>query len=156
MILHPDEFRRSLPTSPYVDHLCQVYSVLIYMYGRGDGHDVNAVKVAAHSLRTIAVGVAPPEWLKDGIREEVLRDLGLPPGTTSAIANPFEALGKVLQQMRVKIPKQPLDGLNERTSELRFQRKIERERTIGLAFVRAEARRVEQELGLTHQKTGSK
>lgn len=93
--------------------------------------------------------------LEADIREEVLRDLGLPPGTTSAIRNPFEAMGKALQQMKVRIntatPRDP-----DKFGDMALRRAIAEERRKGMAFVHAEVRRVEKELGLTTKKTGQK
>lgn len=51
----PRAFRDSLPRTPILDHVCQIHTVLFYMHGRGDGHDISAVEIAEHSLRKIAI-----------------------------------------------------------------------------------------------------
>ena len=148
MLMSPQAFTDSLPKTPLRQHITQVYTVLVYMHQGGDGYDEYAMEAATHSLREIARYTTREDWLRQGIRDEVLRDLGLPPGTTSAIRNPFDAMSKVIQQMKGALQTAtPRDA--DKFGEMMLRRAIAEERRKGLAYVRAQARRVEQELGLT-------
>lgn len=58
----------------------------------------------------------------------------------------LRGLQSKMQEFSRSLSPQPLEGLNERISVLRYNVAIERERSKGLAYVKQEARRVQKEL----------
>ncbi len=136
---YTNEFVGSLPRGPLVQHIGQVHAILMHT---GAGREPNALNIAEHSLRQMAIYTAQAERY---------------PGSFSAVAKPplsdfAKVMRKALSNMEGVLnryrAKQPLDALNESVSIRRYKAAVESERIAGLAHVKQEGRRVRKELGL--------
>lgn len=70
-------FRESLPPGPLVETIMQVHAILLYMDSIADV-DANALAIAEHNLRAVALFTAVPDFVRHAIREEVMREFGIP------------------------------------------------------------------------------
>jgi hypothetical protein len=68
------QFRASLPPTPLGEHLVALHHMVDLLSSAvGDQAD-NFLPVAEHHLREIAIHTSTPDWVRDGIRREVLDD----------------------------------------------------------------------------------
>lgn len=145
-----DEFMKTLPHTPLAQHIEQLDIIMLNLGVMASSPF--AVDTVRHCLHEIAAYTSVPISLREGIRREVLDELGLPPGYTGpAMPNPFFGAVKALKEMGENL-RRNLNPVSEEEIEAakarRYERQIENERQTGLAFVRREAKRVRKELGL--------
>jgi hypothetical protein len=63
-----EEFMRNLPPTPLGNQIAQIDATLIFLYGVSP----DALAIARHCLREIAIYTSVEDWLRDGIRRDVL------------------------------------------------------------------------------------
>lgn len=141
-----EEFMRKIPRGPLANHINQIDMILLHMHGWSEGYSENAVHIARHSLSEIAAYTAEPELRYGYGVVPPQRDVSdVISRMQRSVKEAFENVASAVEKMRAK---QPLDELNERVSVRRYNQAVKDERAKGLAFVKAEAARVEKELGL--------
>jgi hypothetical protein len=152
----PQEFRASLPRTPILEHVCQVHTIIGYLYRLGEGYDVNAVEIAEHSLREIAISglsMMDPEesyieqmrWQHGYYRTEPKPDMSaVVKRMQDSVREAFAGVAKMVEKMKAgQTPEQ-----REAASIRKYKRAIEAEREKGQAYVKREGARVEKEIGL--------
>lgn len=155
------KFMEKVPLSPVRLHIERLHEMAYFggIYG-------SALEMVEHHLYSIAVFASVSDPIREGIREEVRREFletvpilripsPQPPrlpdlsGMNRAVKAAAESMLATVEKMQARqdarLHRPPV---SERVSETRYKARIENERKLGLAYVRSEARRVRQEMGL--------
>lgn len=146
-----DEFMRTLPPGPLIQHIGQVHVILTnYTIGGQYPHVIDA---AEHSLREIARYTQADEHRRyyesaeyHAEKQRERMATFTPPnlaGLGEAMRAGIKSMADTVAKMRGR---NELSGLNERTREREYKARIARERAMGLAAVQEQARQARQAL----------
>lgn len=140
--MNPLEFERVLTEGDYVSPILpQIVSVHSIMYHSGVRGD--AMAVAEHLLREMFANSAQYRGAYEQLTPARL-DADWAQRFQKQVKEAFSGMQATLEGLRAK----QTPEARERARDARLKRQIAEERRKGLAFVKAEGRRVEKELGL--------
>lgn len=144
--MNPLEFENLLTKgdyfSPIARHIVLQHSILYHAGVRGD-----AMAVAEHSLREMFTATAQYRGPYADLRPERL-DADWSKSLVGSIKKAADEVVVSLRSMRLARTEPLTPEQRDRRSERNFRVKIENERKAGLAYVRAEGRRISKEAGL--------
>lgn len=160
------EFTKTLPRTPISQHIAQVHAIVLHLYGQTDGHSVDAVEIAEHCLREIAIlaGLSmldPREQMRwqhrvepEPVRYDPLSaQYRLTPldneSMQRAFRNATSGIADAIRKMREGLSRPKREREARMTNEEYLRDVARRERAIAKVHLRREVARVEQELGLS-------
>lgn len=151
-----EQFMAELPRTPISQHIAQIHSILLHLYGQTSGHGVDAVEMAEHSLRQIAISglsMMDPEtayreqmrWQRRG-RVPDPPPANFAPNMQAAVREAFANMSEVVK--RIRLPTLSPEAKEARAAR-EYKRMIAAERAKARAHLKTEVTRVRRELGLT-------
>ncbi len=140
---HTARFMSTLPHGPLLHHIAALHEMAYWggIYG-------SALSVFEHHLHAVAVEsadryqVQPERRMNERFPETAVPFTDIGKAMREATAGMAQSLADMRERLASPRPK------SEWISNIRYERRIQEERTVGLAHVKSEARRVRRELGL--------
>lgn len=153
-----EEFMRDLPRTPIYRQVEHVHSILLFLYGQSaHGYGENAVEMAEHSLRQIAIAsvsmLTPEERYAEQMRRErVDHPLTRPlPNFHEAMREAFGNMSGTIRRMRLLAPS---PEAKEDRAAREYRRMLRSQRTQARVHLQREVARVRRELGLNETGAG--